>query len=91
MKGFRGPGGGYILHKPAHAISVAELISATDEWVEMSHARRISKPHAHNQERSTRDMWDDLSEQLFQFLDGITLADLIEKEHRQPWKRKLAA
>ncbi len=78
VRGVRGPGGGYYLGRDPQEISVADVICAVDEWVEYtrSSSYRNSKDV---QPVSTRSLWDDLSEQIFDFLADISLADLVER------------
>lgn len=76
VRGVRGPGGGYYLGREAEAISVADVICAVDDWVEYTR----NKPQALSsdaQQCTTRALWDDLSERIFDFLADITLAQLV--------------
>jgi len=76
VKGQRGPGGGYILGKPAAEISIAEIISAVDEWVEYA----FSKPKMvvpASQALTTHTLWNDLSHQIYDFLDATSLGDIV--------------
>lgn len=76
VKGQRGPGGGYMLAKDTAEISIADIISAVDEWVEYA----FSKPKTvipNNQPLSTHMLWSDLSHQIYDFLAATTLADLV--------------
>ncbi|MGD8956363.1 MAG: Rrf2 family transcriptional regulator [Chromatiaceae bacterium] len=78
VRGVRGPGGGYYLGRDAEAISVADVICAVDDWVEYTR----SKPQASFtdvQQCTTRALWEDLSEQIFDFLADITLAQLVQR------------
>lgn len=78
VRGVRGPGGGYYLAKDASEISIADIICAVDEWVEFTRCR--GKNGCREGERClTHNLWDDLSDQIFQFLNGITLAQLVER------------
>ena len=78
VRGVRGPGGGYYLGRDPHDISVADVICAVDEWVE--YTRSSSYRNSRDVESvSTRSLWDDLSEQIFDFLDNISLAQLVER------------
>lgn len=83
VRGVRGPGGGYYLGREPEEISVADVICAVDEWVE--YTRSISYRSSKDvQPVSTRALWDDLSEQIFDFLDEISLAQLVERgTHRE--------
>lgn len=74
----RGPGGGYSLSRPAAGITVAEIISAVDEAVDTTRCSGASNCHG-GQRCLTHELWDDLSRQIYTFLDGITLADLMQE------------
>lgn len=74
----RGPGGGYRLGHPTAAISVADVISAVDEKVDAT--RCGGKMNCQAEERClTHDLWSDLSNQIHEFLNDISLAQLIER------------
>ena len=76
VKGQRGPGGGYILAKSAAEISIAEIISAVDEWVEYAFSKpRVVIPLS--QALTTQALWNDLSHQIYDFLDSTSLADIV--------------
>jgi len=78
VRGVRGPGGGYYLGREASAIAISDIICAVDDWVEYTRSpsyRRGSDPLA----LTPRGLWDDLSGQLFDFLDDITLASLVAR------------
>jgi Rrf2 family iron-sulfur cluster assembly transcriptional regulator len=78
----RGPGGGYRLSRDAHEINVAEVISAVDEKVDAT--RCGGGGDCQNGEQClTHQLWSDLSEQLYDFLNGISLGTLVEKRHVQ--------
>ena len=77
VKGQRGPGGGYVLGKQAADISIAEIISSVDEWVEYT----FSKPKMivpASQALTPHILWSDLSRQVYDFLDSTSLADIVE-------------
>jgi Rrf2 family iron-sulfur cluster assembly transcriptional regulator len=76
VEGTRGPGGGYRLAKPAEEISVADVVTAVDEQVRFTDW----KPNAELQLAGpylTHDLWRDLSGRIHDFLDSITLAELV--------------
>jgi Rrf2 family iron-sulfur cluster assembly transcriptional regulator len=76
VKGQRGPGGGYVLGKQATEISIAEIISAVDEWVEYSFSKpKTAFPSSHV--RNAMTLWNDLSHQIYNFLDTTSLADTV--------------
>ena len=88
VRGVRGPGGGYYLGRQADEISIADVICAVDEWVEYtrSHPQRNGIDIEPN---TTRAMWDDLSTQLFDFLDRISLSDLAKRGGTVPAAKAL--
>lgn len=77
--GRRGPGGGYALGRASSDITITDIICAVDEWVEYTQEKlhATDKTVIHIQQLSTRNLWDDLSVQIFDFLSEITLHDLI--------------
>lgn len=78
VRGVRGPGGGYYLGRESSEISVADIICAVDEWVEYT---RSKSQQAGSEQRqcNTRSLWDDLSQQIFEFVADISLHDLVER------------
>jgi len=78
VRGVRGPGGGYYLGRGASEISIADIICAVDEWVEFTRCK--GRQNCHEGQRClTHNLWDDLSQQIFDFLGDITLHDLVER------------
>ena len=75
----RGPGGGYRLSRAAAEICVADVITAVDEKVD---ARRCEgKGNCQdNGECLTHELWCDLSAQIYDFLKGIDLGQLVERK-----------
>ncbi|OOC11468.1 MULTISPECIES: Fe-S cluster assembly transcriptional regulator IscR [Thioalkalivibrio] len=87
VEGVRGPGGGYRLAKRADQISVANIITAVDESVDVTRC----KGHKDCQEGDrclTHELWDELSQQLYDFLDGITLAQFANRPEVQKVARQ---
>lgn len=74
VQGVRGPGGGYILTKPATDISLADIVAAVD-GSEGSTRRDVL-----GQNRNpTNEMWDFLDKTFQNFLQGITLDDVVQR------------
>jgi Rrf2 family iron-sulfur cluster assembly transcriptional regulator len=74
----RGPGGGYRLSRPADEIAVVEVITAVDEKVDAT--RCGGKGNCQGEERClTHELWTDLSNQIYDFLNNIHLGDLVER------------
>lgn len=78
VEGVRGPGGGYRLAKPATDISIADIIGAVDEKVDATLCE--GKENCQDGERClTHDLWNSLSAQIFNYLDGISLAEFLAR------------
>ena len=75
----RGPGGGYRLSRPAAEINVADVITAVDEKVDAM--RCEGKGNCQNDGPClTHDLWCDLSDQIYSFLKGIDLGQLVDRK-----------
>lgn len=83
VRGVRGPGGGYYLGRAASEISIANIICAVDEWVELTRCGGRQNCHA-GQLCLTHHLWDQLSDEIFSFLNGISLQDLVERGGQSP-------
>ena len=77
-KGTRGPGGGYRLAQSAEAISVAAIITAVDEKADMT--RCGGEANCQDGKKClTHELWTELSLEIYKFLDGITLSNLVSR------------
>ena len=83
----RGPGGGYSLGRDAAGIFVAEVITAVDESVDTT---RCGGAHncQNNQRCLTHDLWHDLSERIYEYLNQISLQDLVDRAAVQEVARR---
>ena len=78
----RGPGGGYTLALEPNKISVAEIIVAINENIDAT--RCGGEKNCHGDEAClTHQLWEDLSMRIHEFLNGITLGDLVTRPHVQ--------
>jgi len=82
VKGVRGPGGGYKLAGKASDINIADIIAAVDEQIDATKCGGEANCQNHKS-CLTHDLWMGLSDQIRQYLKGITLADLLEKHRIQ--------
>ena len=74
----RGPGGGYRLGKCSAQIAVADVITAVNESVDATKCQ--GKGNCQGGEQClTHSLWQGLSERIEQFLQNITLAELVAK------------
>jgi Rrf2 family iron-sulfur cluster assembly transcriptional regulator len=82
VKGVRGPGGGYKLCRKASDINIAEIIAAVDEPLDSTKCGGEANCQK-GQACLTHNLWMGLSEQIRDYLEGISLADLLEKHQVQ--------
>lgn len=82
VEGTRGPGGGYRLGRPASDITIAEIVTAVDERLDTT--RCAGQENCQEGERClAHDLWTELSGQIYDFLNGITLAEFVERQNVQ--------
>ncbi len=77
----RGVGGGYVLARPADAISLGAIVSAVDGPIVVGD---FGSPHEngacdHEGQCVLLDLWADLSEHMRQHLDSYRLSDMVER------------
>lgn len=74
----RGPGGGYTLALPPEDISVAEIVVAINENIDAT--RCGGGENCMGEERClTHQLWEELSQRIYGFLNEITLGDLVKR------------
>ena len=79
VKSVRGPGGGYMLARPADEMRVSDIILAVDETIKATRCTPGS-PSGCQPDRSrclTHDLWEELGNQIHLFLSSVTLGDII--------------
>jgi Rrf2 family iron-sulfur cluster assembly transcriptional regulator len=74
----RGPGGGYQLSTSSNEIFVAAIVDAVNESYEVT-ACQGAGDCQDGEICLTHTLWNDLSEQIHQFLSAISLADLVQR------------
>ena len=78
----RGPGGGYKLSRDANDIYIAQIVDAVDESLDVTNCK--GKGNCQKGEVClTHHLWSDLSEQIHDFLSGISLANLVVRHDIQ--------
>ena len=76
----RGPGGGYKLAKPASEVRIAEIVLASEESIKMTRCGGEVKVCMSTKSRClTHDLWEGLGNQIYTYLNGITLADVLNR------------
>ena len=82
VKSTRGPGGGYSLNRDAADISVSDVILAVDESCQVAACDDAENCQGDYQ-CLTHDLWDEVSNEIRTFLDGISLAEMMANEKVQ--------
>ena len=80
VKSVRGPGGGYVLAKPADKTRLSDVILAVDEPIKTTRCSpdtgRGCKPDGSR--CATHELWDALRQHILGFLAQVSLADVVE-------------
>lgn len=81
VESVRGPSGGYCLARPSNQISVAEVVLAVDEPID------ATKCHGQHNCREghqciTHDLWMGLNEKILDYLEDVTLQQLVDSYHK---------
>ncbi|MCK5664987.1 MAG: Rrf2 family transcriptional regulator, partial [Thiotrichaceae bacterium] len=79
VKGVRGPGGGYKLSRVAAEINIADIITAVDEPIDSTKCEGKGDCQD-GQSCLTHDLWMGLSDQIRNYLKGISLGELLERK-----------
>ena len=79
----RGPGGGYKLGKERNQISVAMIIDAVNESVDVRKCGGNGACSEDGVQCLTHSLWAQLSDRISTFLDNITLEELMASDHVQ--------
>ncbi|MEN8175389.1 MAG: Fe-S cluster assembly transcriptional regulator IscR [Pseudomonadota bacterium] len=75
----RGPGGGYSLGRAADEIFIAQVITAVDESVDTTRCGGAHNCQNDNQ-CLTHDLWQELSSRIYDYLNNISLQDLVDRK-----------
>lgn len=80
VRSIRGPGGGYLLNRPANEISVADVIRAVNEEIQTTKCTDPMRGCHYGRRCDTHLLWDALSHHIYRFLDVVTLQDVCDKQ-----------
>ncbi|MDK4679875.1 Fe-S cluster assembly transcription factor [Kingella negevensis] len=81
VESIRGPGGGYILGKPADQINIAQIITAAEDKLDATLCNRKANCHG-GAPCITHGLWENLNQTIDNYLSNITLASLLEQENQ---------
>lgn len=95
VKSVRGPGGGYQLARAGEAITIAEIMQASEEVMEMARCKTAGHQGCMSPKTRclTHDLWEGLAAQIHGYLGSITLADVVGRNvgKQRPFEASLAA
>ncbi len=77
----RGPGGGYLLARPASETRISDIIMAVDEPIRATRCMP-GQPYGcrSNQSRClTHDLWEELGNQIYLYLSSVSVADIVNR------------
>jgi Rrf2 family transcriptional regulator, iron-sulfur cluster assembly transcription factor len=75
----RGPGGGYTLARAAKSVTVADIIFAVDEPLDATQCG--GKENCQDDGPCmTHELWASLNKKMIEFLDSVTLGELVEQQ-----------
>ena len=86
----RGPGGGYRLGKPVSEITVGAIIAAMDEDIDATQCRGDGTCLG-GAACLTHHLWEELNRTTQKFLDGVTLASIVESHQKRHGKQVVSA
>ncbi len=75
----RGPGGGYKLTNSVEDVSISDIILAVDETCKVVDCNDSDSCHGDYQ-CLTHDLWQELSNEIRTFLDGISISEIMSQE-----------
>ncbi|MDR0564216.1 MAG: Fe-S cluster assembly transcriptional regulator IscR [Azoarcus sp.] len=76
VRSVRGPGGGYRLAREMDEITVTDIVRAVDEPLDAT--RCGGRANCNNAAQCmTHDLWSNLNQRMFSYLDSVTLASLV--------------
>lgn len=83
VKSVRGPGGGYLLARPASEIQVDEIIDSVEESLVPVSCMDQKSGCACNDQCVTHNVWHGLAERIRDFLASITLEELTREANEK--------
>tara|TARA_R110002050_G_scaffold54754_1_gene123844 strand:- start:16089 stop:16571 length:483 start_codon:yes stop_codon:yes gene_type:complete len=81
----RGAQGGYMLARNASHITIAEIVSAAEEPLRLTRCSKIigNGCMSSNSRCLTHNLWEELGNHIYEFLDSVTLDDVLNKNTGQ--------
>lgn len=86
VKSVRGPGGGYVLARDAAEVSVADIVFAVNEPLDVTRCGGkgdCQKGPAGNVQCITHDLWASLNERIIDYLESTSLQELADRHQKR--------
>lgn len=88
VESVRGPGGGYSLARRADKVTVADIIIAVDEPLDATQCGGKENCHGDHEGGGrgpcmTHELWSTLNEKIVDYLDSVSLQDLVDQERKK--------
>lgn len=82
VRSVRGPGGGYLLAREPDQTPIADIVIAVDEPTPTTRCTPSQPFGCRSSEARclTHDLWEELGNQVFTYLQSVTLADVINQK-----------
>jgi len=77
VKAYRGPRGGYVLARDPSEITLNQMLTALEGPVSLVHCQEMPEECVRSEICVTQDIWSDISNRMVDFMDGITLEDIV--------------
>ncbi|HTN94328.1 MAG TPA: Fe-S cluster assembly transcription factor [Gallionella sp.] len=87
VESVRGPGGGYYLARPGNSISVAEIVIAVDEPLDSTKCGGKGNCQGDEHPCITHNLWMGLNESILDYLQAVTLQQLVDDSHNNKESR----
>jgi Rrf2 family iron-sulfur cluster assembly transcriptional regulator len=83
VESVRGAAGGYRLGRPADEITIADIVAAVEETMEVTRCEAGGLEGCVNGQRClTHDLWDELERHINMFLEAVSLGDVVHRRVR---------
>jgi Rrf2 family transcriptional regulator, iron-sulfur cluster assembly transcription factor len=84
IRSVRGPKGGHILAKPPAEISIGEIVALLEEGASLAECSYNPESCGRSSTCSTRFLWQEAAQAMFDKLNSITLADVLKTAQPSP-------
>ncbi len=88
VKSIRGPGGGYVLSRQADDITVADIVFAVDEPLDVTRCGGNGNCARGSIQCISHNLWASLNERIIDYLESVTLSDLFKAALPERQNRK---